>query len=214
MPRGRAYNHHMLLRAEKDADILQGTFGLPPPPVESPFMVLISGLPGSGKSYLARRLSEPLGALVLQSDALRKTLFSKPDYTPGESGRLFRAMRLLAGRLLSQSIPVIIDATNIIESNRRPFYHEAESLGVRLFIIQATAPEEVVKERLESRKQECGQKSDADWEVYRKMAAQAEKIRRPHITIDTSKGMEPFIEKIVQEIRNTATITSSPKRRA
>ena len=208
----RTYNHSMTsLRAEEDANRLVRTLGPLPEPLNDPFMILISGLPGSGKSYLARKLSELLGSAILQSDALRKTLVTKPDYTPAESGRLFRAMHFLAEGLLSSGIPVTIDATNIIESNRRGFYRVADALGARLFIIQARAPKKVIKARLQSRKREYGQKSDADWGVYQKMAAEAEKIKRPHISVDTSKSLEPFITKIVQEIKNTATITSSLK---
>ena len=44
-----------------------------PGPVAGPTLVVVSGLPGTGKSYFSARLAEKLDFLVLESDALRKT---------------------------------------------------------------------------------------------------------------------------------------------
>ena len=52
-----------------------------------PVMVVVSGLPGSGKSHFSRRLAEQVGLFTLESDVLRTALFPSPSYTRSESRR-------------------------------------------------------------------------------------------------------------------------------
>lgn len=89
-----------------------------PEPVAEPTLIIISGLPGTGKSYLSKGLAERLPFLVLGSDVLRKTLFAMPSYSSRESAQLFRTIHLLLQELLSKRIPLILDATNLSERFR------------------------------------------------------------------------------------------------
>ena len=199
------------LLAEQDAALLSCALTVLGEPREAPFMILITGLPGSGKSYLARCLAEILPAVILQSDALRKTLFNKPAYSAAESNRLFKAMRCLARGILGKGIPVIIDATNITERSRRYFYSIADTRGIKSVIVHTHAPEELVKNRLVIRRPIPDEMSDAGWEVYQRMLAKSEKIKRGHFEVDTSKNIAPAIAKIVQEVNNPAKMTSLRK---
>lgn len=170
-----------------------------PRPQSRPFLVLISGLPGTGKSHFAQRLSGRLPAVILESDALRKVLFDKPDYGLEESGRLFAAMRTLAEGLLERGMPVIIDATNLTEEHRQHFYAVADRLDVKL-VVRVVTPPVLVKERLGARRQEPGQKSDAGWEVYQRMAPSVETIKRRHFVVDNSKDVTSVLDRIVHEL--------------
>ena len=69
-----------------------------------PALVVISGLPGTGKSQFARELQRRTGAVVLESDALRRLLFEKPSYSWQESRRLFAAIHAVAERLLCEGV--------------------------------------------------------------------------------------------------------------
>ncbi|MER3545433.1 MAG: hypothetical protein C4311_12765 [Chloroflexota bacterium] len=167
-----------------------------------PFVIMLSGLPGTGKSYLARRLSERLRAPVIETDFVRKTLFPQPSYSADESAIVYWVSRLLMRKLLARGVPVILDATNLIERQREMVYHVAEQAGARLVIVQTVAPEEVVRARLERRltQRDPGDISDATWSVYRRMAERQEPIRRPHLVVNTSEDLEPAIDKIIREV--------------
>ena len=186
----------------EDVQKLRESLGQLPEPTVNPAFIVVSGLPGTGKSYFCRRLSQRLPYPILESDALRKVLFPSPDYSLRESNRLFRACHVLIEELLRKGIPLIFDATNLIESHREHLYHIADRVGAKLIIVRVEAPPELVHQRLHDRLATTDRqdRSDADWKVYRKMKESVQRIRRNHFAVDTSRDITPVIDKIVREV--------------
>jgi predicted kinase len=187
------------------ADVKKLTDGLGqlPEPTATPALIVVSGLPGSGKSYFSRGLAEHMPLPIIESDAMRQRLSAKPDYRQAESERLFRACHALIDELLRKGISLIFDATNLIESHREQLYRIADRSGAKLIMVRVEAPTEVIRQRMERRRARLDpdDKSEADWQVYKKMSTTAERIRRNHFAVDTSKDITPAIEKIVREAR-------------
>lgn len=185
-----------------DAERLSQSLGELPEPVVNPAFIVVSGLPGTGKSYFSRKLAERLPFVILESDALRKTLFSPPTYSPAESSRLFRAIHHLIENLLKKGIPLILDATNLSEHYRERLYNIADRLNVKLIIVRVEAPPEVVYERLKARSagMDVENRSDADWKVFQRMKPNVQKIRRNHYAVDTSRDITPVLDKIAREV--------------
>lgn len=193
-------------RSQVNTDLvkIKESLGPLPEPVVNPPFVVVSGLPGTGKSFFCRRLAERMPFLILESDALRKILSPSPDYTTEESARLFSVCHSLIAELLDEGIPIVFDATNLSERHRERLYHISDSAGVKLILVRVEAPSEVVYQRLQTRKDrsEPEDKSDAGWEVYQRMKHNTEKISRNHFVVDTSRDVTPAINKIIRAIRN------------
>ena len=188
--------------ATSDLAKLREGLGPLPEPVSHPVLVVVSGLPGAGKSYFCQRLAQRLPLLVVETDALRRRLFGKPSYRVWEHQRLFAAVHRLLDELLGQGISLVLDATNLSEYYRERLYHIAERRGAKLILVWVEAPPEVVAERLASRARgETGDNSEADWEVYQRMKSKVQPIRRNHFPVDTSRDITPVIEKVVREAR-------------
>jgi len=189
-------------QTKKDVQRLRESLGELPEPVVKPALIVVSGLPGSGKSYFCRRLSECISLPILESDALRRLLSPSPDYSRGESERLFKTCHILIEELLRRGIPLIFDATNLIERHREHLYHIADNVGAKLIMVRVEAPPELVRQRLKDRSSivDPRDKSEADWKVYQKMSATAQRIRRNHFAVDTSRDITPAIDKIVREL--------------
>ncbi len=186
----------------RDVELLRSSLPDLPEPVAEPFLILVCGLPGTGKSWISRRLAERLRLAVLEADALRKTLYPTPAYTADENGHLFMATHFLIEELLAGRISVLLDATNLIERNRQYLYSIAGKVNAKLAIVRTTAPRDVVRQRLRDRSEDPLNRnaSDADWEVYRKMSARMDPIRWNHFVADTSKDVTGTIDKVVQEV--------------
>ena len=187
---------------EKDVCILRQSIKEFPEPVVSPAFVVVSGLPGTGKSFFCRKLAEKNDFCILESDALRKTLFLSPDYSAEESVNLFLACHRLIEDLLNRGIQVIFDATNLSEYNREQLYRISDKAGAKLILVRVEAPAELVYERLQARRctPDPDNKSDADWSIYRKMKPEMDMIKRNHFVVDTSKDIQPVIKKIIREV--------------
>lgn len=193
-------------RFEEDLRVLERALGELPPPQSRPALVVLSGLPGTGKSHLARELCRRYPMARLESDVLRKALFPRPDYSAPESTRLFAACHALLDRLLARGVSALLDATNLKEIHRRPLYRIAENRGARLVLVEVQAPREVVESRLErrSRGENPWDQSEAGLDVYEKMRAGAEPIQRPHLTVDTSGDLEEALAIILRELQEVS----------
>ena len=175
-----------------------------PPDIETtayPVLIMMSGLPGSGKSYLSQQLAEQLSAVIIESDRVRKALFPQPSYSAQESAIVHRTCQEVMRRLLRKGTRVIFDATNLAEFQREVLYSLAEQGGARLLIVRTVAPEPVVRERLEQRKAREENASDADSRVYRRMSKSEQKIRRGHVCIDTSRDVDEAVRKVLRAVR-------------
>jgi predicted kinase len=134
---------------------------------------------------------------------MRKALFSAPTYSGEENFFLFKALHVLIEELLRDGISVIFDATNLVEYHRERLYNISEKNGVKLILVYVKAPSEVVYQRLQKRKSDIlDGKSDADWEIYKKMQPIAGKISRDHFVVDTSRDINAVIDKILRVIKH------------
>ena len=185
-----------------DVARLQAVLPPEPAPVPRPILVVVAGLPGTGKSSFSRELAARFPLLVLESDALRRALVPRPRYSAEESARLFRAIHHLMAGLLARKTPTLLDATNLVEAQREPLYRMAQGAGAKLLLVRVRAPQEVVRARLTSRQATADphERSDAGWEVYQRMRDTYEPIRREHYTVDTSRNVEPVLRRIVEEL--------------
>jgi len=160
-------------------------------PEERPLAILICGLPGSGKSWLARRLLPHLhlgpgaegegegGAVHLRTDQVRRELFPQRRYTPEESEATYRELLRRARAALLEGRSVILDGTYLVTRFREEVYQMVRSLGLPLVVILATAPEEAIKERFarrvkaraegEEEEEEGEDLSEANYLVYLEM---------------------------------------------
>ena len=187
--------------------------GVPIAASDSPSLVVLCGLPGTGKSHFAAALARRVPAMVLGSDRLRKILIPQPRYTRGEHARVFAAAHCLLEQLLTEGYRVIFDATNLTERARQPLYAIADRTGAPLLLVGFDAPEPLIRQRLERRTAQRGEPpapgpgpdtcasvntdwSDADWRIYCRLRPGREPLQRPHVSVDSAQDITPALEEI------------------
>ncbi|WP_143140553.1 AAA family ATPase [Nannocystis exedens] len=178
-------------------------------PALAPCLLLVMGLPGTGKSTLARALAGE-GFSWVRSDAVRKQLAGLPSeapadasvYTPAWTERTYEVCRELTEARLAEGERVVVDANFKLDSQRAPFVDLAAALGVPAQILVCTADEATVRERLSRR---TGDVSDADVSVYLQARSAWQPLRPEHAAIaaeiDGGGLPEEVLQRALQHLR-------------
>ncbi len=165
-----------------------------------PAVVLMCGLPASGKSWLARRIAESFHAVLLQSDVRRKILAGLPTearagadygaalYSAARKEETYRSLLEKTVEALRNGRTVVVDATFAQRAWRAPVLPVAAELGPACFGLHVDAPEAVILARLEARASEprTSSSSDADAAVYRRAKQEFE----PPVEVPAPRAVE------------------------
>jgi aminoglycoside phosphotransferase family enzyme/predicted kinase len=149
-------------------------------------VVLVGGLPGTGKSTLANGLGAATGWVVLRSDAIRKDLAGLPHtpvdpgafeaglYAPEVSDRVYATMLERAAAHLSLGEGVVLDASWSTEARRDAARRMARSAGADVIELACRLDPAVAAARIAERRAAGEGPSDATAQVAARMAAGAE----------------------------------------
>jgi len=184
-----------------------------------PRLILVGGLPGSGKSTIARALAERIGADCIASDILRKELaeagpeeqrpaavgarkrgqiyLSPFPYNAGMTALTYCELFVRAERQLRGGRSVVLDATFGRAVDRRRATALARAVGVVLVVVECRCPVRIAHERLVSRKRPgYAGPSDAGWAVYRALRRTFEPFGPAAVRVDTARPVEECLAKI------------------
>ncbi|MBI3914564.1 MAG: AAA family ATPase [Chloroflexi bacterium] len=172
---------------------------LPAQTADPPTLIAISGLPGTGKSFLARHLAARVPCVIVESDFVRKTLIPQPTYTSAESDLIHQVAHAVIARLLHAHSRVISDATNLAEWHRERLHQLARQADAKFLIVHTTAPDDIVQARLRQRfaARDPRDLSDADWNVHLLLKREMEPIRAPHFVVDTRGEIDAALAEIL-----------------
>jgi aminoglycoside phosphotransferase family enzyme/predicted kinase len=153
-----------------------------------PVLILMHGLSGSGKTWLARRIAPSLRAAHLRSDVERKRLGGMPEpghasrgvgmgaYSADSTDRVYRHLAQCAAEVLCGGYSAIVDATFIRRRDRLCVASIGRSLGVGVVLIDCRAPGDTLESRINDRRQHGNDASEADLGVLRWQQGQFEPL--------------------------------------
>ena len=162
-------------------------------------LILFAGLPGTGKTTLARAYSEAIGAVHLNSDVLRRDLGLMGDYRPEAKAHVYTNLLARAREALLQGKTVVVDSTFYKAAIRQPFLELANACKIPVYWIETTASETVLRQRLSRPRLD----SEADFAVYETIRAQFEPLPKDKLTIHTDEeDLVAAVAKISKYISN------------
>ena len=181
-----------------------------------PGLIIMHGLSGSGKSTIAIRLGEAIGAIQIRSDVERKRLF---DYAPlqqtGSSleqgiyateatESTYLHLSRLAATIIKAGFTVIVDATFLLQAQRRQFVQVAEEFSITAIVIDCEVPEDILRERIIRRGKGASDASEANLGVlHRQMQAQqplsVEDYTATRVINCSAEGIEPAQLKEIRQ---------------
>ncbi|MGE0135406.1 MAG: AAA family ATPase [Dehalococcoidia bacterium] len=168
----------------------------------APCVVVMSGLPATGKSTVAATLAGHIGAAYLSSDATRKRLagldprqratdeFRRGLYGPEMNERTYEELRRRAAAQLEAGRPVVVDAMHGRASERAAATQVARAHGVPVLIAELRMDDESARLRIEGREDDPLRTSDATWEVYGLQRERFEAVAAgegPHVVLDATR---------------------------
>lgn len=180
-------------------------------------LVLVGGLPGTGKSTVAAALGEQAGWEVLRSDVVRKELagldpqasgaaaFGTGIYTREATDATYRALLERARPLLERGRTVVLDASWTDAEHRRWAEALAAATTSDLIELRCVAPAEVAAGRIRARAAAGRDPSDADEAVAAAMAASADPWPSA-IELDTT----PPVEEVAGAARAAVLAVPAP----
>jgi len=151
--------------------------------VDSAQLVVVCGLPGTGKTSLAAAIAEALGALHLNTDRVRVALGLQGHYAEADKAVVYATMYRQAGEALLAGRAVVLDGTFSSEGERERVHELAREIDGASRWIEVKASEELVRERVSVKRAF----SEADFAVYLKIRAQWQPLRDPHLVLWSAK---------------------------
>ena len=171
-----------------------------------PRLVLVGGLPGTGKSTIARRIGDAYRCPVLRSDVVRKLMADLDPQTPAPapyasglyraevSARTYAGLLEEAAQLLGRGHSVVVDASWSDRSWRQAALDLGDRSGSVVVQLRCQAPPQVAAHRIAARAARGGDPSDATVEVAEVMALNADPWQQA-VIIDTSTDIDSSLRQ-------------------
>ncbi|HUN76375.1 MAG TPA: AAA family ATPase [Steroidobacteraceae bacterium] len=201
---------HLRLLAHASAAVR--SWGAKPP------LILMSGLSGSGKTWLARPLAERLGAIHLRSDVERKRAAGLGErsqthsalggglYARAASEAVYEDLARGAEDVIVGGYGAIVDAAFLQRAQRAPFLALARRLNVKLWLVSCDAPVGVLRARIAQRRRSGRDASEADQAVLEWQMAHREPVQPQEgiDAIEVSTAEPHALDQVLGAIRGSA----------
>ena len=158
-------------------------------------LILVTGLPGSGKTTLAHALSLAINAKHRNSDVIREKMNYRGRYDRSSKRTVYLRLLSEVEELVAAKNNVIVDATFYKKNLREPFLKLARRQKIPAIWIEVTAEEAVIKKRLAEPRPD----SDANFTVYRMLKKQYEPLNQDHLILESDQcTTEELVAKAIE----------------
>ena len=165
-------------------------------------LVVVCGVPGVGKTAVARYVAGQLDADRLRTDVVRKELVDEPAYTEAEGRMVYDELLDRAGDALARGETVVLDGTFHARRYRADARAVAASAEADRVFVKVECDPAVARERIRERE---GDASDADVAVHATVREQFEPLAVDHVVVDNSGALDAtrqqVDERVLREVR-------------
>ena len=145
-------------------------------------LVVVCGLPGVGKTTVAKRVARHVSGEILRTDVIRKELFDDPEYSDAETEAVYAELIRRARKRVTEGSSIVLDATFADARFREDVREVGDAVANGFDLIEVECDEAVVERRIERREGI----SDADFEIHRQFKQLFDRVEADHAVVDNS----------------------------
>ena len=171
-------------------------------------LVVMAGLPGSGKSTVAEALASPLGRPVVSVDPIEAAILSAGIDADQPTGlAAYLVAETIAESVVASVGGVIIDAVNAVGAAREEWLKLAARRGIPIRFVEVVCSDESVhRTRLEARGRELAHIAEPAWHAVEQSLDEwepwgGESGAVPRITVDSVNPVATLVEQVVAFVR-------------
>lgn len=163
-------------------------------------IVIIIGLPGTGKTTFSKALAQEIGAIHLNTDILRDELDLRGQYDRNTKLLIYELLQAKVAQAINAKKDIIVDGTFYKKILRDDYFELAHKNQVPIYWIELKATEDCIRSRVAKKRIY----SEADFQVYLKVKAKFEPMEEDHLQVwnNNSSSMEDCLLEALQYLES------------
>ena len=159
-------------------------------------LIVVSGIPGTGKSFVAERISKALSLPIFSIDPIEAAMW-RGGVPKGITGiAAYEVVATLSDEHLKLGHSVIVDAVSPIEAARSMWRRVAKKHGAHLIVVEVTCSDEKLhKQRIEKRMRHIKGMPEVSWERVLERKREFEPWQEPHLVLDSVENPKELQKK-------------------
>lgn len=172
-----------------------------------PLLILLMGLPGTGKSHVAAYLHEKYGLSIISGENVTHAIFGTEKCTAEQYAEAYQIVDYYTEQLISQGYDVVIDATNGRLAHRQQIYNAVREQKCHPFVIQLVTDDATALARVSQRGVDKNDiqniKSDISEETYASFKQHVELPQNGEESYQIISGDELFssVDELILEVK-------------
>ena len=171
--------------------------------MSKPHLIVMSGLPGSGKSTIAEGVARRLQIPILSVDPIESAIITSGIARSFETGlAAYLVAEALASEQLKLGVSVVIDAVNAEEEGKDVWRGLAQRHGLDLIILDVFVSDRALhRKRIEARVRNLHGIGEVTWDAVETRQQAVTPWAEPTLRLDSTRDVTANVDEALRYIR-------------